>query len=99
LHTNNSHAAVAGALKGLRPWGKLVLMGIAGAEMALPALALTSHSYQVIGSAINGMEYLAEALELVARGEVQPMVDSSPRSASPRTATRSPPATCASKPS
>ena len=44
-------------------------------EMTLPALPLVSHSRQVIGSAHNGMEYLVEALDFVARGEVEPMVE------------------------
>jgi D-arabinose 1-dehydrogenase-like Zn-dependent alcohol dehydrogenase len=79
MHTSNSHAAVAGAMEGLRPWGKLVMMGIAVDEMTLPALPLVSHSYQIVGSAHNGMEYLAEALDLVARGKVQPVIELFPK--------------------
>jgi hypothetical protein len=45
----------------------------------LPALAVTSHSYQVIGSAHNSPEYLVEALNIVARGEVKPMIDLFPK--------------------
>ncbi|MEV4807284.1 alcohol dehydrogenase catalytic domain-containing protein [Nonomuraea sp. NPDC049421] len=75
LHTSSSHAAAVDAMAGLRPWGKLVLMGLAEDEMILPALPLTTHSYQVIGSAHNGLEYLAEALDIVARGHVKPMVE------------------------
>jgi D-arabinose 1-dehydrogenase-like Zn-dependent alcohol dehydrogenase len=47
--------------------------------MTLPALPLVSHSYQIVGSAHNGMEYLAEALDLVARGKVQPMIELFPK--------------------
>jgi D-arabinose 1-dehydrogenase-like Zn-dependent alcohol dehydrogenase len=50
-------------------------MGIGFDEMTLPTLPLVSHSYRVIGSAHNGMEYLVEALDFVARGEVKPMVE------------------------
>ncbi|WP_268958556.1 zinc-binding dehydrogenase [Nonomuraea aridisoli] len=75
LHTSSSHATAIDAMTGLRPWGKLVLMGLAEDEMILPALPLTTNSYQVIGSAHNGMEYLAEALDIVARGQVKPMVE------------------------
>jgi D-arabinose 1-dehydrogenase-like Zn-dependent alcohol dehydrogenase len=79
LHTNSSHAAVSGAMEGLKPWGKLVLMGLAVDDMTLPALQLTTHSHQVIGSAHNGLEYLAEALDLVARRAVQPIVELFPK--------------------
>jgi alcohol dehydrogenase/propanol-preferring alcohol dehydrogenase len=75
MHTSSSHAAVVDAMTGLKPWGKLVMNGIAFDEMALPALSLVSNSYQVIGSAHNGNEYLAEALEIVARGDVKPMIE------------------------
>ncbi len=75
LHTSNSHAAVLGAMEGLRPWGKVVMMGIATDELAVPALPLVSNSHQIIGSAHNGLEYLVEALDFVARGEVRPMIE------------------------
>ncbi len=55
------------------------MMGIAFDEMTLPALPLVSHSYQIIGSAHNGMEYLVEALGFVTRGEVQPMIELFPK--------------------
>ena len=43
--------------------------------MTLPTLPLVSNSYQVIGSAHNGLEYLAEALSFVERGQVKPMIE------------------------
>lgn len=79
MHTSSNHAAVAGAMEGLKPWGKLVMNGIAFDDMTLPALSLVSNSYQVVGSAHNGIEYLVEALEFVARGEVKPMVEVFPK--------------------
>jgi D-arabinose 1-dehydrogenase-like Zn-dependent alcohol dehydrogenase len=79
LHTSSSHAAVVDAMAGLKPWGKLVMNGIAVDDMTLPALPLVSHSYQVIGSAHNGLEYLAEALDLVASGAVTPMIEVFPK--------------------
>jgi D-arabinose 1-dehydrogenase-like Zn-dependent alcohol dehydrogenase len=75
MHTSSNHAAVANAMEGLRPWGKVVLMGIATDEFTLPALPLVSNSYQIIGSAHNGFEYLVEALDFVARGQVTPMIE------------------------
>jgi len=79
MHTNSSHAAVADAMEGLRPWGKVLVNGIGFDDMTLPMLSLVSNSYQVIGSAHNGLEYLAEALGFVARGEVKPMVEDFPK--------------------
>jgi D-arabinose 1-dehydrogenase-like Zn-dependent alcohol dehydrogenase len=78
LHTSSSHAAIVDAMAGLRPWGTVVLMGIALDELTLPALSLTTHSHRVVGSAHNGMEYLSEALDIVARGEVKPMIERFP---------------------
>jgi D-arabinose 1-dehydrogenase-like Zn-dependent alcohol dehydrogenase len=75
LHTSNSHATVVNAMEGLNPWATVVMMGIGFDELSLPTLPLVSHSYRVIGSAHNGMEYLAEALDFVARGLVKPMVE------------------------
>jgi alcohol dehydrogenase/propanol-preferring alcohol dehydrogenase len=47
--------------------------------MNLPADQITNQSYQVIGSAHNGSEYLVEALEVVAQGKVKPMIDLYPK--------------------
>jgi alcohol dehydrogenase/propanol-preferring alcohol dehydrogenase len=63
MHTSSSHTAVVNAMEGLRPWGKVVMNGIAVDEMTLPALPLVSNSYQIIGSAHNSLEYLVEALD------------------------------------
>lgn len=79
LHTSSSHTAVVDAMAGLRPWGKVVMNGIAVDEMTLPALPLVSHSYQIVGSAHNGLEYLAEALDIVASGAVKPMIEVFPK--------------------
>lgn len=79
MHTNSSHAAVADALEGLRPWGKVVVNGIGFDDMTVPMLPLVTNSYQIIGSAQNGLEYLAEALGFVARGEVKPMIELFPK--------------------
>ncbi|MGI5150929.1 alcohol dehydrogenase catalytic domain-containing protein [Plantactinospora sp. CA-294935] len=75
MHTSSSHAAIVDAMNGLKPWGKVVMMGVATDEMPLPAGPLTFQGYEVIGSAHNGMEYLVEALDFVARGAVKPMVE------------------------
>lgn len=79
LHTSSSHELVLDAIQGVKPWGKIVLCGIGFDEMNLPALALTSNSLQFIGSAHNGIEYLVEALEFLARGQVKPMIEVFPK--------------------
>lgn len=79
MHTSSNHAVVQDAMTGLRPWGKVVMMGIAFDELALPALPLVANSYQIIGSAHNGYEYLEEALGYVARGEVKPQIEVFPK--------------------
>ena len=79
LHTSSSHELVLDAIQGLKPWGKIILCGIGFDEMNLPALGLTSNSQQVIGSAHNGIEYLVEALDFLARGEVKPMIEVFPK--------------------
>ena len=79
LHTSSSHAAAKDAMIGLKPWGKLVMNGIATDEMDIQALPLVANSQQVIGSAHNGLEFLVEALDLVAKGAVKPMIEVFPK--------------------
>ena len=62
MHTNNSHAAVAGAMGGLNPWATVAVMGIGFDEMTLPTLPLVSHSYRIIGSAHNGGDVRLKAV-------------------------------------
>src|SRR5215467_369912 len=80
LHTAPNHVPAVDAMRGLRPWAKLVLMGISAEDaFPLPSYAVTAHSYEIIGSAHNGPEYLAEALAIVARGDVKPMIEVFPK--------------------
>jgi D-arabinose 1-dehydrogenase-like Zn-dependent alcohol dehydrogenase len=79
MHTSSNHAIVASAMEGLRPWGKVIMMGIATDELTLPALPLVSNSHQIVGSAHNGFEYLVEALDIVNSGEVTPVVEVFPK--------------------
>jgi len=79
LHTSSSHELALDAIQGIKPWGKVILCGIGFDEMNLPALGLTSNSLQIIGSAHNGIEYLVEALDFLARGEVKPMIEVFPK--------------------
>ena len=79
MHTSSNHAAVSSAMEGLRPWGKVVMMGIATDQLTLPALPLVANSYQIVGSAHNTFEHLVEALDLVASGKVTPVIEVFPK--------------------
>ena len=79
LHTSSSHASAIDAMNGLRPWGKVVVMGVATDELNLPAGPVAFQGFEVIGSAHNGNEYLVEALEIVAQGKVKPMIEVYPK--------------------
>ncbi|MEV5177779.1 alcohol dehydrogenase catalytic domain-containing protein [Streptomyces flaveolus] len=75
LHTNSSNAAVADAFQGVAPRGRVVLMGIAFDELAVPNMPMLMNSIQILGSAHNGTQYLTQALEIAAEGKVAPMVE------------------------
>jgi D-arabinose 1-dehydrogenase-like Zn-dependent alcohol dehydrogenase len=79
LHTANGHAPVVDAMSALHPWGSVVLMGIGTDDFTFPALGFTTHSHRIIGSAHNGLEYLSEALEIVASGAVTTRIETFPK--------------------
>jgi alcohol dehydrogenase len=70
LVTSNSYKAVGEALKGLRPDGRLVLMGFSGEPLVINA-EIIGNRWRIIGSTQNGQEYLYEALDHVAKGKVK----------------------------
>jgi alcohol dehydrogenase len=71
LSTTNSVPAMADSANGLRPDGRLVIMGVGGEPLALPTVAFVSKRIRVIGSTQNGREYLYEALDYAAKGKVK----------------------------
>jgi D-arabinose 1-dehydrogenase-like Zn-dependent alcohol dehydrogenase len=75
LHTNSSNKAVADALQGMAPRGRIVLMGIAFDTFSVANMPMVMNSIQILGSAHNGTKYLAEALKIAAEGRVIPMVE------------------------
>lgn len=70
LATGNSYKSASAALKGLRPDGRLVLMGVSDEPLEVSADIITNRS-RIIGSMQNGSEYLYEALDFVAKGKVK----------------------------
>ena len=80
LATSNSYKAIADSIKGLRPDGRLILMG---ASATNEALTLSPELYtnvlfkrdRLIGSTQNDREHVYEALDYVAKGKVRVMTE------------------------
>ncbi len=70
LATSNSYKSTTEVLKGLRPEGRLVLMGISDELLEVSAELIYNRS-RIIGSGQNSNEYLYEALDYVAKGKVK----------------------------
>jgi alcohol dehydrogenase len=71
LGTSNSADAMADSIQGLRPDGRLVVMGIASKPLPVSPIDLTLKRLKIIGSQQNGREYLHEALAFAASGKVR----------------------------
>ncbi|HEV2494040.1 MAG TPA: alcohol dehydrogenase catalytic domain-containing protein [Terriglobia bacterium] len=71
LGTSNSSDTMAGAVQGLRPDGRLVVMGFEPKPLPLFPGELLMRRIRVLGSQQNGPEYLYEALDYVAKGKVK----------------------------
>jgi alcohol dehydrogenase len=70
LATSNSWVATAEAAKGMRPGGRIILMGVGGE--ALPYTPeLMFKRVAVTGSLQNGSEYLYEAMDIAAKGKIK----------------------------
>ena len=70
LVTGNSYKSASAALQGLRPDGRMVLMGISEEPLEVTGDIINNRS-RIIGSMQNGDEYLYEALDYVAKGKVK----------------------------
>jgi alcohol dehydrogenase len=71
LGTSNSMDAMADSIRGLRPDGRLVVMGAEAKPLAVSPMDLIMKRIKIIGSQQNGREYLHEALALAASGKVR----------------------------
>jgi alcohol dehydrogenase len=84
LATSNSYKAIANSIKGLRPNGRLILMGASATNESLtlsPELYIDFllKNYRIIGSFVSrDREYLYEALDYVAKGKVRVMTEMFP---------------------
>ena len=70
LVTSNSYKAASESLKGLRPYGRMVLMGISDEPLIVTSEIIGNRS-RIIGSQQNDQEYLYEALDYVSKGRVK----------------------------
>jgi alcohol dehydrogenase len=71
LGTSNSADAMADSIRGLRPDGRLVVMGAEAKPLAVSPMDLLMKRIKIIGSQQNGREFLHEALALAATGKVR----------------------------
>ena len=70
LATSNSWSATTDAAAGLRPEGRLVVMGVSGEPLPFTTELMFKRA-RIIGSSQNGREFLYEALEIAAQGKVK----------------------------
>jgi len=75
LHCGNSSKAANAAIQGLRPDGRLIVMGADVEPIMASPMDLLMRRISIIGSQQNKREYLYEALEFVAKGKVKPMIE------------------------
>jgi alcohol dehydrogenase len=75
LVTSNSYKPAIDALKGLRPEGRMVMMGFSNEPLNISAFSLFFNRHHIIGLQQNGIEYLYEALDYVARSKVKVMTE------------------------
>jgi len=75
LGTSNSTDAMADTIQGLRPDGRLVVMGFDPKPLQVSLADLIMRRIRILGSQQNGPEYLYEALDFAAKGKVKVIVE------------------------
>jgi alcohol dehydrogenase len=78
LATSNSYKATADAIKGLRPDGRVILMGVSSTEPLTISPEILFKRASILGSTQNDREHLYEALDYVAKGKVKVMTETFP---------------------
>ena len=74
LACSNSNAATSDALRGLRPDGRLIVMGFDTQPLAIPSDILLAR-WRIIGSHQNDRRHLHECLDMAARGKVKVLTE------------------------
>jgi len=75
LSTTNSAKQISATFTGLRPNGRLVNMGMPDGPLVIDSFALTFGQRQLRGSSQDKRKDLYDALQLVAKGKVKPMLE------------------------
>ncbi|OLC33448.1 MAG: alcohol dehydrogenase [Thaumarchaeota archaeon 13_1_40CM_4_38_7] len=70
LATSNSSQAASEAISGLRPDGRMMIIGFENKPIQVPPMILMTRA-KIMGSQQNSREYLYEALDYVAKGKVK----------------------------
>ena len=78
LSTTNSAKQVSSAFTGLRRNGRLINMGVPDAPISIDPFGLLMSQRQLRGSSQDERSDLYEALQLVAKGKVKPVVETYP---------------------
>jgi len=78
LATTSQASTVAQALRGLRPGGRIVMLGLADGQLDIDPLELVQREASLIGAVQGGQADLDDVLELCARGVVRPRVERYP---------------------
>jgi alcohol dehydrogenase len=78
LATSNSYKATADAIKGIRPDGRVILMGVSSTETLTVSPEILFKRARIIGSTQNDREHLYEALDYLAKGKVKVMTETFP---------------------
>jgi alcohol dehydrogenase len=78
LATSNSYKATADAIKGIRPDGRVILMGVSSTETLTVSPEILFKRARIIGSTQNDRDHLYEALDYVANGKVRVMTETFP---------------------
>src|SRR5258708_39488668 len=84
LSTTNSSKSMTDSIQGLRPDGRLVIMGADAEPPAVSPMDLLMQRIRIIGSQQNDPEYLFEALDFVAKRKVKPIVETYPLAEAPK---------------
>src|SRR5262249_15194912 len=75
LSTTNSAKQVSSTFAGLRPGGRLINMGVPDGPIQINPMMLMFPARQLRGSSQDERSDLFEALQLVARGKVKPILE------------------------
>src|SRR5215467_8788157 len=74
LATSNSNQAASEAISGLRPDGRMIIMGYDTKPIQVPPFIIINRA-RIMGSTQNSREYLYEALDYVGKGKVKVIME------------------------